>query len=47
MLITGGDDNAVNVNIVTMDTKKGQLEVKVVSSGIDKRAHAAQITGLI
>jgi hypothetical protein len=45
-LVTGGDDNALKVNIVTMETRKEHLEIWLILSGFALHAHAAQITGI-
>lgn len=50
VLVTGGDDNAVHVNLIGTEqlvTKETEIprKVKVICSGSELSAHAAQITG--
>ena len=46
ILVTGGDDNALHVTFVTMETVSQKVIVKVTSQGGHTSAHSAQITGL-
>ncbi|XP_053406576.1 WD repeat-containing protein 6-like [Mercenaria mercenaria] len=46
ILVTGGDDNAVHVSLVTMATHATRVKVKVIAKGKNKSAHSAQITSI-
>ncbi|KAF5308671.1 hypothetical protein FQR65_LT06132 [Abscondita terminalis] len=45
VLVTGGDDNAIKVNLLNFGLRNDILDVEVLSSFTDTETHCAQVTG--
>ncbi|KAK4883259.1 hypothetical protein RN001_006578 [Aquatica leii] len=45
LVLTGGDDNTINVALVSFDLRNAKLTIEVLSTFTDSESHCAQVTG--